>query len=75
MTSQETTSKQLRAVITYGDGPPRVFERNVEAPVDDVAAAISSGMVAFDEGFEHELAWIKERSRGEVEAYCDDRAA
>jgi hypothetical protein len=65
----------LRIVITHGDGPPRIFERRVQAPIDDVAAAVSTGMVAFDESFTTELAWIEQRSKEEAAAFCKSRAA
>lgn len=55
-TKAKTTSDCLRIIITHGDGqPPRIFERSVEAPVDDVAAAISIAIAAFDEALSIEL--------------------
>lgn len=68
-------AQKLRIVITFGTGPPRTFERSVEAPVDDAAAAISMGMIAFDEAFDLELEWIKRRSEEETKAYCENQAA
>jgi hypothetical protein len=68
-------AQKLRIVITFGTGPPRTFERSVEAPVDDAAAAVSMGMIAFDEAFNLELEWIRQRSEEEARAFCEEHAA
>jgi hypothetical protein len=61
-------SNKLKVSVSYGNGPPRTFERITRAPDMDVAAAISAALIAFNEAFEHELQWIEQRSAEEAEA-------
>jgi hypothetical protein len=67
-------TRKLRIVFVDGERS-RSFDRIVTAPVDDVAAAISRGMAAFDEEFDLELAWIEQRSAEEAAALDTPHAA
>jgi hypothetical protein len=68
-------NNRLRVRITFGDGPTQFYQREVNAPIDDIASAISAGMVAFNQAFDDELAWIEQRSAEEAEAYSLPPAA
>ncbi len=68
-------ARKLLVIIALDGGPPQISNRIVEAPADDVAAAISAGMIAFNDAFNLELEWIRQRSAEEAEEFCRPSAA
>jgi hypothetical protein len=53
---KKRTSKKLRLLISCGnDEPPRIFERDVEATVDDLAEVTDKAVAAFNDVLNFEL--------------------
>ncbi len=68
-------ARKLHVTVALDGGPSQISNRIVEAPADDIAAAINRGLIAFDEVFNLELEWIRQRSAEEAEEFCRPDAA
>ena len=70
-------AEKLRICISIGDGMPRIFTRDVSAPIADVERAVDAGVISFNESFNKSLERARRAHSARVlrEVRDGDRAA